>query len=66
MKSLGPENLLSSIIKGNMNSLSEFMSSGKSGSFFYYSMDGRYTLKTIKTGEKGILKKTLKTYYFHL
>jgi 1-phosphatidylinositol-4-phosphate 5-kinase len=46
-----------------MNSLSEFMSSGKSGSFFYYSMDGKYTLKTIKFDEKLLLKKILKDYY---
>lgn len=35
--SIGPENLLTSILKGDLSTLSELTSSGKSGSFFYYS-----------------------------
>jgi hypothetical protein len=35
------------------------MSSGKSGSFFYFSMDGRYILKTISVNEKDKLKEFL-------
>ena len=40
--------------------------SGKSGSFFYFSMDGRYTLKTISVHEKDKLKEILQTFYNHL
>jgi 1-phosphatidylinositol-4-phosphate 5-kinase len=37
ISSIGPENLLSSIVQGDMSTLSELTSTGKSGSFFYYS-----------------------------
>lgn len=37
LSSIGPENLLSSILKGDLSTLSELTSTGKSGSFFYYS-----------------------------
>lgn len=40
LSSIGPENLLSNLLKGNLNTLRELVSSGKSGSFFYYSSDG--------------------------
>ena len=40
--SLSPAQLL-----GTMGSLSELFSEGKSGSFFYFSNDGRYLIKTI-------------------
>ena len=42
LSSIGPENLLSNLLKGNLNTLRELVSSGKSGSFFYYSSDGKY------------------------
>ena len=41
LRSIGPENLLSNLLKGNLNTLRELVSSGKSGSFFYYSADGK-------------------------
>lgn len=37
LSSIGPETLLSSILKGDLSTLSELTSTGKSGSFFYYS-----------------------------
>lgn len=39
LRSIGPESLLGSIIMGNLASLTELMSSGKSGSFFYFTGD---------------------------
>ena len=41
-------------------------SSGKSGSFFFYSSDGRFMLKTIKKSEFDLLMKILPDYYDHL
>ena len=40
LKSLGVENLLFSIVKGDLKTPSELITSGKSGSLFYYSEDG--------------------------
>ena len=39
LRSIGPENLLGSMIMGDLASLTELMSSGKSGSFFYFTGD---------------------------
>lgn len=47
LRSIGPEQLLGDLIFGNLASLTEKVSSGKSGSFFYYSFDDKYMLKTI-------------------
>jgi 1-phosphatidylinositol-4-phosphate 5-kinase len=53
-------------LTGEFNSLSELCSSGKSGSFFYYTADGRFMLKTISTAEFKFFKKILKNYYYHI
>lgn len=41
-------------------------STGKSGSFFYYSPDGKFTVKTISRSEFLQLKSILKHYYYYL
>ncbi len=40
LHSIGPEAMLNNLITGNLKTLSELTSTGKSGSFFYYSADG--------------------------
>ncbi|KAJ1325841.1 1-phosphatidylinositol-4-phosphate 5-kinase [Microdochium nivale] len=45
--------------------LSELGSPGKSGSFFYFSRDYKYIIKTIHHGEHKFLRKILKEYYNH-
>ena len=46
--------------------LSELGSPGKSGSFFYFSRDYKYIIKTIHHGEHQFLRKILKQYYDHV
>lgn len=46
--------------------LSELNSPGKSGSFFYYSRDYRYIIKTIHHTEHMHLRKHLNEYYSHI
>ncbi|EKM77437.1 hypothetical protein AGABI1DRAFT_20563, partial [Agaricus bisporus var. burnettii JB137-S8] len=46
--------------------LSELGSPGKSGSFFYFSRDYRFIIKTIRHSEHKFLLKTLKAYYDHV
>ena len=46
--------------------LSEFGSPGKSGSFFYYSRDFRFIIKTIHYSEHKQLRRILKEYYLHV
>lgn len=46
--------------------LSELGSPGKSGSFFYFSRDYKYIIKTIHHAEHKFLRKILKNYYTHV
>ncbi|KAL9551555.1 hypothetical protein PS6_004950 [Mucor atramentarius] len=46
--------------------LSELASAGKSGSFFYYSRDYRFIIKTIHHTEHKFMRKILKEYHDHV
>jgi hypothetical protein len=46
--------------------LSELGSPGKSGSFFYFSRDYKYIIKTIHQSEHKVLRRILKDYYNHV
>ena len=63
---MGSEALVSSLIKGELRAFTELTSSGKSGSFFFYSIDGKYVLKTIREDEFAFLRKILKQYHEHV
>lgn len=63
---MGSEALVSSLIKGELRAFTELTSSGKSGSFFFYSIDGKYVLKTIREDEFAFLRKILKEYHEHV
>jgi Phosphatidylinositol-4-phosphate 5-Kinase len=65
LRSVGPEQLLGDIIMGNLSSLTQFCSSGKSGSLFYYSFNGRFILKTISQNEFFFFRQILKNYYHY-
>ncbi|CAJ1400443.1 unnamed protein product [Effrenium voratum] len=54
------------MVLGNLSSLSELSSEGKSGAFFYYTSDGKYMMKTVTHKEQMLLKKMLKKYYDHI
>lgn len=66
LRSIGPENIIGSMIMGDISTVKEQCSTGKSGSFFYYTPDNRYTIKTISHNEFIRLKHILKQYYDHL
>ena len=65
-KSLGPENILECMFTANFQTLSELCSSGKSGSFFYYSPDAKFVLKTIPREEFKFVKRMLKNYHDYI
>lgn len=58
--------MISSLLKGELRAFSELVSSGKSGSFFFYSVDGKYVLKTIRKDEFIFLRNILKEYHEHI
>ena len=66
MDSIGSDSLISNLVRGELAAFRELFSSGKSGSFFYYSIDGKYVLKTLKKVEYQFMKKILKDYHLHL
>lgn len=66
VKSLGVDMIMSSLLQSEFSSLVGLMSSGKSGSFFYYSDDGKYVVKTMTRDEYLFLRRILPDYYEHL
>lgn len=54
------------MFNANFQTLTELCSSGKSGSFFYYTSDGNFMLKTIRKNEFKIMKGMLRAYYDHI
>lgn len=66
LRSVGPEQLLGNMVLGNLSSLSELSSEGKSGAFFYYTADGKYMMKTVTPKEQQLLKRMLCRYYDYI
>ena len=50
----------------NLQTLVQLCSSGKSGSLFYYTEDGKFMLKTVPTAEFQKFRSMLKNYHEHL
>ncbi|GAB2277666.1 Phosphatidylinositol 4-phosphate 5-kinase 1 [Dionaea muscipula] len=48
------------------DTLREFSSPGKSGSFFYLTQDDRFMIKTVKKSEVKVLIRMLPSYYRHV
>ena len=65
-KSLGPEQMIMNLMKGNIKTLNELSSSGRSGSFLYFSMDNKFILKTITDNEFQFLSSILTSYYHYI
>lgn len=66
IKSLGPNQLINSIMSNDKNTLYELCSSGQSGSLFYYTKDKKYLMKTIPLREFEKFSAVLPAYYHHL
>ncbi|KAM3132411.1 hypothetical protein pb186bvf_015511 [Paramecium bursaria] len=66
MRSIGPEFMIGNLLFGKLNTLTELGSTGKSGSFFYFTQDSNYMIKTISKNEALFFKKILPNYYNHL
>jgi 1-phosphatidylinositol-4-phosphate 5-kinase len=54
------------MFNANFQPLAELISSGKSGSFFYYTSDGKFVLKTISRTEFKFIKRILQSYHQYL
>lgn len=65
LRSVGPEQLLGNMVLGNLSSLSELVSEGKSGAFFYYTADGKFMIKTVPRTTAYFMRGWLSDYYHH-
>lgn len=64
--SIGPGSMLSNLMLGSLSSLAELGSEGKSGSFFYFTSDGKFMVKTVHREEHKLLRSILQQYHFHM
>lgn len=66
LESVGIKSLTSDILLGGINPMSLMGSTGKSGSFFFYSSNNEYLIKAIPKREVESLLRILKGYVNHL
>lgn len=66
IRSLGMEKMMHALMANEFSSLMGQCTTGKSGSFFFYSDDGKYMLKTLSVDEYVFFRKFIPDYYFHL
>lgn len=66
MTSIGPEQVISNMVLGNLSTLSELLSEGKSGSLFYFTSNGKYIIKTICKSTYNLSKAMLPKYYTYI
>ncbi len=64
--SVGIRQVIGSLLLGDLVGLSEQVSEGKSGSFFYWSQDGRYMVKTFSRAENYQMRKIMHSYHEHM
>eukprot|EP00939_MAST-03C_sp_MAST-3C-sp1_P003213 g3213.t1 len=66
VNSIGPAKMLTNLVLGSLTSLSQLGTEGKSGSFFYFTSDAKFMVKTISKTEHSLLRSILKDYYYYL
>jgi 1-phosphatidylinositol-4-phosphate 5-kinase len=63
LHSLGIERIIGGLILGKLHSFEEVVSTGRSGSFFLRSADGKYLIKSLPIEEHSFFRRILKAYY---
>eukprot|EP01053_Blabericola_migrator_P000620 Blabericola_migrator_1__619@NODE_1153_length_5262_cov_26_285467_g786_i0_p2_GENE_NODE_1153_length_5262_cov_26_285467_g786_i0NODE_1153_length_5262_cov_26_285467_g786_i0_p2_ORF_typecomplete_len488_score53_73PIP5K/PF01504_18/2_8e71_NODE_1153_length_5262_cov_26_285467_g786_i08642327 len=66
LRSVGPEQLIGNMVLGNLSSMSELCSEGKSGALFYYTADGRFLVKTMTKEAAKFFRALLPPYFDHV
>ena len=66
ISSISPQDFITELMISSQTIFEELISTGKSGSLFYYTRDGKFIVKTIGKNEYKFLKKILPNYYKHL
>ena len=66
ISSISPQDFITELMISNQTIFEELCSTGKSGSLFYYTRDGKFIVKTIKKDEYKFIKQILPDYFHHL
>ena len=66
ISSISPQDFITELMISNQTIFEELCSTGKSGSLFYYTRDGKFIVKTIKKDEYKLIKLILPEYFKHL
>lgn len=66
LHSLGIERIIGGLLLGKLHTFEEVVSTGRSGSFFLRSADGKYLIKSLPVEEHQFFRRILKAYYTHL
>lgn len=66
ISSISPQEFITEMMISSSTIIEELCSTGKSGSLFYYTRDGRYIIKSIRKSEYQCLKRIFKNYFEHL
>ena len=66
ISSISPQDFITELMISNQTIFEELCSTGKSGSLFYYTRDGKFIVKTIKRDEYKLIKLILPEYFRHL
>ena len=66
ISSISPQDFITELMISNQTIFEELCSTGKSGSLFYYTRDGKFIVKTIKKDEYKFIKQILPEYFKHL
>ena len=64
--SISPQDFITEMMISSSTIIEELCSTGKSGSLFYYTRDGKYIIKSLKKSEYQFFKKIFKNYYVHI
>ena len=64
--SISPQDFITELMISNQTIFEELCSTGRSGSLFYYTRDGKFIVKTIKRDEYKFIKQILPDYFRHL
>lgn len=63
LQSFSPEQVLGHLVLGQLTTLSEKITDGRSGNFFFSTHNGNFMAKTISSGELNTFLKILPNYY---
>jgi hypothetical protein len=58
--------VLGGLLMGDMRNVAERVSEGRSGSYFYYSHDGKFMVKTVSKDESDCMRAMLPDYYSYV